>query len=68
MTDHTRNTPEKSTRLMSLDALRGFDMFCIIGGGSALRKLMEMPGEGFFPTLFVRICSMSVGKGLLHGI
>lgn len=48
MTDHTKNTPQKSMRLMSLDALRGFDMFCIIGGGSVLRELMEMPGEGFF--------------------
>ncbi|MHC4394446.1 MAG: acyltransferase family protein [Planctomycetota bacterium] len=32
----------KSTgRLLSLDALRGFDMFWIIGGGSALKELLS---------------------------
>ena len=40
---------EKSTgRLLSLDALRGFDMFWIIGGGSALRELLsQAPESGF---------------------
>jgi predicted acyltransferase len=33
-------TAAGSTRLMSLDALRGFDMFWIIGGGEVIRELL----------------------------
>ena len=34
-------TPAKSARLQSLDALRGFDMFWIIGGDSLVRHIAE---------------------------
>ncbi|MSU04680.1 MAG: DUF5009 domain-containing protein, partial [Pedosphaera sp.] len=40
----------KSDRLMSLDALRGFDMFWIIGAGAIVRALTAMgdiPGFKF---------------------
>lgn len=35
----TTSTPQASTRLMSLDALRGFDMFWILGAGSFFIQL-----------------------------
>jgi predicted acyltransferase len=38
------NTPEKSNRLMSLDALRGFDMFWIIGGSTIFIALSKATG------------------------
>lgn len=44
MTD-TPVPPTKSTRLMSLDALRGFDMFWIIGADSLVYALNRMSGN-----------------------
>jgi predicted acyltransferase len=35
-------------RLVSLDALRGFDMFWIIGGGATLQKMIEASKNVFF--------------------
>ena len=44
-------TNPMSPRLVSLDALRGFDMWWIIGGDLLLRSLVEAngrnPGSGF---------------------
>jgi predicted acyltransferase len=38
----TQGSPFKpSERLMSVDALRGFDMFLIIGGGTTIRELIK---------------------------
>jgi len=34
--------PSKSNRLVSLDALRGFDMFCIVGGESIIAALQKV--------------------------
>jgi predicted acyltransferase len=39
------------TRLLSLDALRGFDMFWITGGGSLILVLSKMTGAGWLTTL-----------------
>lgn len=41
----------KPTRLMSLDALRGFDMFWIIGGEVVLRNLAKASDNGFLNLL-----------------
>ena len=38
------NVPPKSERLMSLDALRGFDMFWIIGGESVAHAAAKLTG------------------------
>jgi predicted acyltransferase len=38
--------PAESPRLMSLDALRGFDMLCIIGGGSLVLALNHLASFG----------------------
>jgi predicted acyltransferase len=43
-----------STRLMSLDALRGFDMFWIIGGESLLQAIANLTGSPTFRTLAYR--------------
>ena len=37
----TNTKPEAKERLYSLDTLRGFDMFWIIGGGSLLGALAK---------------------------
>ncbi len=45
-----------SARLMSLDALRGFDMFWIIGGGAAIRELLARgAGNEFLKTLRLQL-------------
>ena len=44
--EQNNEKPIKSERLMSLDALRGFDMFWIVGGGAifeALAKFTNWP-------------------------
>lgn len=48
MGEKSPETPATSGRLLSLDALRGFDMFWIIGGDAAFRALAawsELPGS-----------------------
>jgi predicted acyltransferase len=42
---------EKSTRLISLDALRGFDMLWIIGGENVIRHLAKASDFGFLNVL-----------------
>lgn len=42
---------EPKLRLQSLDALRGFDMFWIIGGGALLEALRNLTGWRFFRIL-----------------
>lgn len=44
-----------STRLMSLDALRGFDMFWIIGADSLVRGLRSLSDIGFTNTLATQL-------------
>ena len=41
----------KNVRLESLDALRGFDMLWIIGGGTIIRNLAKAGNTGFLNTL-----------------
>ena len=43
--------PETTTRLLSLDALRGFDMFWIIGGGTLIEVLARLFPSGWLQTL-----------------
>ena len=40
MPDHHLNIPE--SRVVSIDALRGFDMFLIIGGGSFIGRVLAL--------------------------
>jgi len=40
-----------SERVISIDALRGFDMFLIIGGGEIIRRAIEVGGAGFPETI-----------------
>jgi predicted acyltransferase len=46
--------PATSTRLMSLDALRGFDMFWIIGGEDLLQTLAMLSGSPKFQAIVLR--------------
>jgi len=48
--DKTPSVPGKD-RLLSLDALRGFDMLWIIGGGSFLIVLAKLSGAGWLEAL-----------------
>ena len=41
------NTAKQSTRVLSVDVLRGFDMFWIIGGEAVFRVLFKMLGGPF---------------------
>ena len=41
------NSNVTSARLMSLDVLRGFDMFWIIGGDFLFKELTKETGSGF---------------------
>src|SRR4051812_34241816 len=43
--------PPKSTRLLSLDALRGFDMLWILGGEFFVESLDKAQGHGFLAPL-----------------
>ena len=53
-----KNSPQESkpttapaTRLVSIDALRGFDMFWIVGGGAVFAALVKVRPNGFTQTL-----------------
>jgi len=46
--DSPAGEPEKPARLISLDALRGFDMFWIIGGAALLRAIAHWSGSDEF--------------------
>ena len=41
------SSPAKPTRLMSLDALRGFDMFWIVGADAVVEGLRKVSDSGF---------------------
>ena len=43
--------PARSQRLYSLDALRGFDMFWIMGGDELIRSIAKATGNSFWQTL-----------------
>ena len=46
----TQNSYSKQTRLVSLDALRGFDMFWITGGGLLVATISKMAGLEWLET------------------
>ncbi len=46
-----KSNPVASERLLSLDALRGFDMFWIVGGDGFLRVLFTLIRKNCFPKL-----------------
>ncbi len=48
-------TVSASGRLESLDALRGFDMFWIVGGGAVLRALLKGSGDPWLSALDVQL-------------
>lgn len=45
--EQTNEVSKKTERLMSLDALRGFDMFWIIGGGALFEALAKLTNLSF---------------------
>ena len=45
----------KSERLMSLDVLRGFDMFWIIGGASLIIQLSQLESLSFLKPLAIQM-------------
>lgn len=47
----TETKPQQKERLQSLDTLRGFDMFWIIGGGALFGKLAEATNIPFLDTI-----------------
>lgn len=65
MTSHTplpagspAPAPAPVARLASLDALRGFDMFCIVGGTQIVRSLVNasgLPSLAWLPTQFEHV-------------
>lgn len=46
---------EKKGRLYSLDALRGFDMFWIMGGGSIFQTIANVTGSPFWEGVAVQL-------------
>jgi len=55
-------TPEVKQRLMSLDALRGFDMFWIIGGHMLFPAMFALTGWGFW-----QVCESQTKHSPWHG-
>ena len=53
---------EKNRRLLSLDALRGFDMFFIMGGGALLLSL-----SSFLPDSISAVIAEQMGHKEWHG-
>ena len=53
---------EKNRRLLSLDALRGFDMFFIMGGGALLLSL-----SSFLPDSISAVVAEQMGHKEWHG-
>ena len=51
MTQPTPLQPNPSQRLYSLDALRGFDMFWIMGGDELIRSIAKATGNSFWQGL-----------------
>jgi hypothetical protein len=46
---------KRSQQLMCVDALRGFDMLCIIGGAEVLASLCKASGIGFLSGMEVNL-------------
>lgn len=57
------NEKKRASRLVSLDALRGFTMFWIIGGGALIESLAHFGNAGII-NLFVRQMDHSAWEGL----
>jgi len=55
-------SPSSGKRLLSLDALRGFDMFWIIGGQSLFPALFALTGWGFW-----KVCQAQAEHAEWHG-
>ncbi len=56
MADNSENTSgSQKGRLLSLDALRGFDMLWIIGGGAIIISLAEKTGAGWLKALAIQM-------------
>ncbi|MCF6358498.1 MAG: hypothetical protein L3J54_11895, partial [Draconibacterium sp.] len=51
----TTTIPEKSKRLLSIDALRGFDMFFISGGAAFLYYIKGKTGLAWVDVLAVQV-------------
>ena len=57
---------DKSTgRLLSLDALRGFDMFWIIGGGSVIREIIRLWPENEYSKVLLTQFTHAKWEGFL---
>ncbi len=52
---HKPRTGILKSRLLSLDALRGFDMLWIIGGGALITRLAEVSSAGWLKALAVQM-------------
>jgi len=50
----TPDTPQ-STRILSIDALRGFDMFWIMGGDALIRILLRLTGWSIAPAVMSQL-------------
>ncbi|WP_455787677.1 DUF5009 domain-containing protein, partial [Parabacteroides goldsteinii] len=54
---------KQSQRLLSLDALRGFDMFFIMGGGSLFDALATLVPTPFFESIAAQMNHAKWGAG-----
>ena len=54
---------KQSQRLLSLDALRGFDMFFIMGGGSLFVALATLVPTPFFESIAAQMSHAKWGAG-----
>ena len=52
----------KADRLVSIDALRGFTMFMLVGGGYILRALPEISDNCLFPDALYTDGTCAVGR------
>ena len=55
MTESTTSTPPRAPRILSVDALRGFDMFWIIGGEEVAKALEPMGGGVILSTIATQL-------------
>ena len=53
--DHATKNQSNSGRLLSLDALRGFDMLMIIGGSILIKKISHLADWGWLNALAVQM-------------
>ena len=57
---------KQSQRLLSLDALRGFDMFFIMGGGSLFVALATLVPTPFFESIAAQMSHAKWGAGFMY--